>query len=287
MPLAPTPNLVCPFDSLPLADTGASLACPRGHTFDRAREGYVNLLPVQDKASRDPGDSKEMVAARRRFLETGAYEPIAEALGAAVLASLARRAATQPITVLDAGCGEGFYLDRLAAQLAARPETIHLAGIDISKWAVRAAAKRTSVPAAWAVASNRRPPFATGSIDLIACLFGFPVWDGFASVQPAGGEVILIDPGPDHLQELRALIYPEVKRGERPALAPQPGYTPLSAHAVTAHAHLATPQAIADLLAMTPHAHRATTDGRTRLAACTTLDVTIDVEVRTYVRLAT
>ncbi len=287
MPVAPILNLVCPFDGLPLAGTGASLACAHGHTFDRARDGYINLLPVQDKASRDPGDSKEMVAARRRFLETGAYEPIAEALSAAVIASVGRHAKQQPITVLDAGCGEGYYLDRLAQRLAARPETIHLAGIDISKWAVRAAAKRPGVPVAWSVASNRRPPFATGSIDLIACLFGFPVWEGFASVQPAGGEVILIDPGPDHLHELRALIYPEVKRGDRPALAPQPGYLPLAAHVVTARTHLATPLAIADLLAMTPHAHRATADGRARLAACATLDITIDVEVRAYRRTPT
>jgi 23S rRNA (guanine745-N1)-methyltransferase len=286
MPLAAAPHLVCPFDGLPLTNLGTSLSCAKGHTFDRAREGYVNLLPVQDKASRDPGDSKEMVAARRRFLDTGAYAPIADALGDAVLAYLARGATSDQVTILDAGCGEGTYLEQLARRLAEaqRTETIHLAGIDISKWAVRVAAKRT-VPATWAVASNRRPPFAANSVDLILCLFGFPIWEGFLAVQPTGGEVVLVDPGPDHLQELRALIYPEVKRGARPALTPQPGYRPVAETAVTARAHVATKQAIADLLAMTPHAHRATAEGHARLAAAVSLDVTIDVAVRTYARV--
>jgi 23S rRNA (guanine745-N1)-methyltransferase len=287
MPLAAVPHLVCPFDTLPLTLRGASLACTNGHTFDFAREGYVNLLPVQDKASRDPGDSKEMVAARRRFLETGAYAPIAAALGDAVLAHLHRRVPTSgPVTILDAGCGEGAYLEQLAQRLtnAQRSEMIHLAGIDISKWAVRAAAKR-AVPASWVVANNRRPPFAPESVDLIVCLFGFPIWEGFAVVQAAGGEVVLIDPGPDHLQELRALIYPEVMRNARPALTPQLGYRPVAETAVTARTHVATPQAIADLLAMTPHAHRAKTEGLARLAAVATLDVTIDVTVRTYQRM--
>ncbi len=289
MPVAPFSALVCPFDGLPLSDRGASLACTRGHTFDRAREGYVNLLPVQDKASRDPGDSKEMVAARRRFLDTGAYVSIADALGDAVLTARERRPDPVPFTILDAGCGEGYYLAHLTQRLAAaaRPEPVHLAGIDISKWAVRAAAKRTDVPAAWAVASNRRPPFAPGSVDLIICLFGFPVWEGFAAVQRPGGEVLLIDPGPDHLQELRALIYPEVKRGARPPLLAPPGYRAIAAQTVTAKTSLATPAALADLLAMTPHGHRATPDGRARLAACSSLDVTLDVELRTFVRDAT
>jgi 23S rRNA (guanine745-N1)-methyltransferase len=279
-------QLVCPFDGLGLADRGASFGCAKGHTFDRAREGYINLLPVQDKASRDPGDSKDMVASRRRFLETGAYAPIAGALGDAVIAALERHGGARGITLLDAGCGEGYYLEHLARRLstAGRAEATHLAGIDISKWAVRAAAKR-AVLATWAVASNRRLPFAAGSVDVILCLFGFAIWEGFAAVQPVGGEVVLIDPGPDHLQELRALIYPEVKRSVRPTLVPQPGYRPVSERTLTARAHVATPEAIADLLAMTPHAHRASAEGHARLALAKTLDVTIDVAVRTYARI--
>ncbi len=277
--------LICPIDGLPLTSRGASLVCAGRHTFDCAREGYINLLPVQDKASRDPGDSKAMVAARHRFLETGAYASIAGALAEVAVSTLARRKRPGPAVILDAGCGEGYYLERLGQQLSGMPgvESAHLIGIDISKWAVRAAAKR-GIPATWAVASNRRPPLAPGSVDLIVCLFGFPIWEGFAPVQPREAEVILVDPGPDHLQELRALIYPEVKRSARPTLTPQPGYAPVSEATHLSRAHIATPGAIADLLAMTPHGHRASQEGRARLAAHTTLDITLDVVIRTYAR---
>ncbi len=99
----------------------------------------MNLLPVQNKRSRDPGDSKEMVAARRRFLEAGHYQPIADAVAQAVLAGAVPG---RTLTCLDAGCGEGYYLRQLAATAAAEARPLALAGLDISKWAVQAAAKR-------------------------------------------------------------------------------------------------------------------------------------------------
>jgi 23S rRNA (guanine745-N1)-methyltransferase len=285
MLIRPMTALVCPHDGSPLVERGTSMTCARGHTFDRAREGYVNLLPVQDKASRDPGDSKEMVAARRNVLGSGAYNAIAEALADAVLQRVSHRSNTQPYTILDAGCGEGFYLASLASRLAAAPPptVVELAAIDISKWAIRAAAKRNT-PATCAVASNRQPPFPPASLDLILCLFGFPIWEGFAMVQAPGAEVLLIDPGPDHLLEMREIIYPEVRRTSRNPMTAEPGYSPASETNMKSRAHLATPAAIAALLSMTPHAHRATADGRARLAACTTLDITLDITLRRYVR---
>ena len=121
--------LACPLDGAPLQRQAVSLRCPEGHCFDLAAQGYVNLLPVQNKRSRDPGDSKEMVAARRRFLEAGHYKPIADAVARAVLAGAVPG---RTLTCLDAGCGEGYYLRQLAAGNEAR----HLSpiGLDISKW---------------------------------------------------------------------------------------------------------------------------------------------------------
>ena len=285
MLIAPHPTLVCPHDGASLTSHANSYVCPHGHSFDRAREGYVNLLPVGDKASRDPGDSKQMVAARRRFLETGGFEPIATAVAHTALALIIAHASTRPFTILDAGCGEGYYLQHLEKQLETVPgeATVHLTGIDISKWAVRAAAKR-AVPATWVVASNRRPPVPPASIDLVLCIFGFPIWPGFASVQPAGGHVLMIDPGPDHLLEMREIIYPEVIRRERGAAITADGYTQVSEHSIHATAHLATPGVIADLLSMTPHAHRANMAGQAALATRATLDVTIDVALRLFRR---
>jgi 23S rRNA (guanine745-N1)-methyltransferase len=287
MHVKPAPFLTCPIDGSPLAARGAALVCPTGHTFDRAKEGYVNLLPVQDKASRDPGDSKEMVAARRHLLATGAYEAIATAMAHAVMSDLATRSVDRAVTILDAGSGEGYYLDALAKLLSAETTSrnIYLAGVDISKWAVRAAAKRAT-PATWVVASSRRLPFPIGSIDLILCLFGFPIWEGFGTVQPLGGTVLMIDPGPDHLIELRKIIYPELRRNQRPPFVSVPGYHPGTEQTLTSRAQLASPAIIADLLSMTPHVHRASADGRARLAAYSRLDITLDVTLRTYIRHA-
>ena len=290
MHVAAAPRLICPHDGTELVRRGQTLACARQHTFDLAREGYVNLLPVQDKASRDPGDSKEMVAARRLFLDTGAYASIATALADHVLQRIAAHPAGRPFAVLDAGCGEGYYLEALAKRLVAEPTAaiVHLAGIDVSKWAVRAAAKRgapQALPVSWAVASNRRPPVLPASTDQIVCLFGFPIWPGFAATQPTGGEVLTIDPGPDHLLELRQIIYPEVRRSEKAEPSNPDGYHFTAETRVQAKTTLASQTAIAALLSMTPHAHRASAAGRAALARQTSLDITIDVTLRSFVRL--
>ena len=285
MRIVPAPSLNCPHDGGALLIRGNSYGCAKGHSFDRSKEGYINLLPVADKASLDPGDSRDMVTARHRFLGTGAYAPIADAVADVATGLIDTADPTRPFAVLDAGCGEGYYLQMLAAALTAHasPATAHFAGIDISKWAVRAAAKR-QVPATWIVASNRRPPFPKNSTNLILCLFGFPLWPGFASIQPAGGQVLLVDPGPDHLIELRQIIYPEVRIAERAALLNADGYAQISERRVRASAHLASPAIIADLLSMTPHAHRASADGRIALAARAQLDITIDVVLRVFSR---
>lgn len=277
-----TNGLACPIDGSPLSADDASLRCANGHSFDRSREGYVNLLVVQHKASRDPGDSKEMVAARRRHLDGGHYAPIATHLERLVTPWVVERA-SPTFAILDAGCGEGYYLDRLMR--AVRPAGVTSFGIDISKWAVRAAAKRNR-DCCWAVASNRHLPFAAGSIDLILSMFGFPLWDAFAPVQPAGGRVVLVDPGPDHLIEMRRIIYGEVAQSDPPSLAAATaaGYRQRDEQRLQFSASLPNAAAISDLLSMTPHGHRAPAVGRAALAALDRLEITGDVVFRVLAR---
>src|SRR5690606_29891455 len=174
-----------------------------GHSFDTARQGYIHLLPVQNKRSLDPGDSKAMVAARRRFLAAGYYQPIAAAVNRAVLADTLD---DEQISCLDAGCGEGYYLRQLAmAERGGR--ALALVGLDISKWAVLAAAKQDRQPS-WLVASNANLPLQSQSLDRVLCLFGFPVHGEFARVLKPAGELLQVDAGTDHLRELRNVIYP-------------------------------------------------------------------------------
>ena len=283
MQIAAITALNCPIDGRPLQRAGAALRCDGGHNFDIAREGHCNLLVVQHKASLDPGDSREMVAARRRFLDGGHYAPIAEGVFAAAQTGFARSAADKAYRVLDAGCGEGYYLERFAQMAAdcAAPGLLELAGIDVSKWAIKAAARR-NVRSAWVVASNKRPPFPVGHIDQILSLFGFPIWDGFRSVQRPGGRVLSVDPGPDHLIELRRIIYPAVQLSPLASLAAgeAAGYRLVIDERMTFAAALTNAQQIRDLLAMTPHAHRLTQARRDAVASLSALRVTVDVAVR-------
>lgn len=270
--------LACPLDGAPLLRVGPAWRCAAGHSFDIASQGYTNLLPVQHKRSRDPGDSKEMVAARRRFLNGGAYQPIAAAVRRAVLADLPPGATA---SCLDAGCGEGYYL----RQLAVADQPLALLGLDISKWAVLAAAKQDPRPN-WVVGSNAKLPVLSGTLDRILCLFGFPVYAEFARTLKADGQLLQVDAGPDHLRELRAIIYPTLKP-ERPAdPTPPPGFTLLASENVRFPLDLVGAEQIADLLAMTPHLYRATPEGRARAAALTALAVTVDVRLKRFGRQA-
>ena len=139
-------ELLCPICGETLTKQEKSYVCPNRHSFDIARQGHVNLLPVQNKRSLNPGDTAQQVAGRRAFLDGGFYGPIRDALCA-----LAKdHGCTGPI--LDVGCGEGYY----SAQLAKMLET-ELLGLDISKEAVRYAAGRYK-HAAWICASAARLP---------------------------------------------------------------------------------------------------------------------------------
>ena len=279
MSIAPFQALACPLDGLPLQSNGAAWRCASGHSFDIASQGYANLLPVQHKRSRDPGDSKEMVAARRRFLTAGFYQPIADAVSRAALADLPAGLASG---CLDAGCGEGYYLRQLATAVSDQ-QTLALLGLDISKWAVLAAAKQDRRPT-WVVGTNARLPVLPGTLDRVLCMFGFPVYPEFARVLKPGGLLVQVDAGPDHLRELREIIYPSLKP-ERPADPSTPaGFSRRPTEALRFPIELTSAEQIADLLAMTPHLFRASAEGRAAAAALTTLSLSVDVSLTCFER---
>ena len=255
------------------------LGLASGHSFDIASQGYTNLLPVQHKRSRDPGDSKEMVAARQRFLAAGFYQPIAAAVSRAVLADLP---ADATFSCLDAGCGEGYYLRQLAAAVPER-QTLALLGLDISKWAVLAAAKQDRRPS-WVVGSNAKLPVQSGTLDRVLCMFGFPVYSEFARVLKPGGLLVQVDAGPDHLRELREIIYPSLKPERTAEMQTPAGFSRLPTQTLRFPVDLTGAGQIADLLAMTPHLYRASAAGRAEAAALTALSLGVEVRLTGFER---
>lgn len=272
MPTNPFQALRCPIDGSALTHNDKSWRCEVGHSYDVAREGYVHLLPVQNKRSKDPGDSKEMVAARRRFLSAGHYSPIAQALAQTLYSH-----SQGPLSCLDAGCGEGYYLREL--QNSALP--LSILGLDISKWAVQAAAKLDK-SSTWVVGSNANLPIVSGTLDCVLCLFGFPMYAEFARVLKPNGLVVQIDTGEQHLRELREIIYPSLKPPREGELSQPEEFSLIEQRELAFKLDLESQEEIADLLAMTPHLYRASQAGRQNAAALERLSLSVEVSIKCF-----
>ena len=267
---------------------GTSLRCSNGHNFDIARQGYVNLLGAQDKRSRDPGDGKAMISARRNFLDGGYYQPIANRLSQLVepllaASSVAEGSPVEDALVADAGCGEGYYLQQLAENIRAAGKPMpSMLGFDISKWAMQAAARR--FPATWLVASNRHIPLSDKSADVVLSLFGFPEYPSFQRLLKKTGALLMVNAGPQHLIELRQIIYPSIrfKASDRIDAAKAAGFSLADRIELNYEIAALDRVAINQLLAMTPHMFRASSAGKRTAAALTELSLTVDVVFESF-----
>src|SRR5258706_9619983 len=176
---------------LPLAREQRRLCCPRGHSFDVARSGYLNLLQPQERRSKLPGDTAAAVAARRRLHDRGVTEPLLEAIAEALSPSLRD-------IVLDAGCGDGFYLGSLARQTGFAAH-----GVDISTLAVDSAARRYP-ECEWIVANaDRFIPYADRSFSVVLSVTARMNAGEFRRVLREDGRLLVAIPAPDDLIELR------------------------------------------------------------------------------------
>jgi|SRR5579872_4799705 len=185
--------LLCPVRDcrLALRRAGQGLVCPQGHSFDIARSGYINLLQPQDRKSKHPGDTAAAVSARRRSHDRGVTGPLLRAIGDMI-------AANPSDVVLDAGCGEGFYLGTLA-----RETRFDAHGVDISVPAIQAASRRYR-ECEWIVANaDRFVPYADGTFSIVLSITGRMNAPEFRRVLRDGGRLLVALPGPEDLIELR------------------------------------------------------------------------------------
>jgi 23S rRNA (guanine745-N1)-methyltransferase len=195
-------NYKCPSCGLALTLNADSqpktYSCSNNHSFDMAREGYLNLLLAQHKRSRNPGDSDDMIRSRQQFLSAGYYRPLSDA----IVNQVAESTEGFNQSLIDLGCGEGHYMKQLRDASA----ELKLLGIDISKFAVRLAAKR-KMDARLVVDSAFNIPLFENRIDTAISVFSPISGEETARILKPGGTLIMVGPGEQHLSGLTEIIY--------------------------------------------------------------------------------
>lgn len=259
--------------------------CAQNHSFDPAKAGYLNLLLSQQKKSKQPGDSPDMVKARQDFLNAGYYAPMAQRV-AEVLYGLVAPSA-QPAQILDMGCGEGYYAAQVLATTPPGQAALHLSGVDVSKTAVTLAARR-GLAAQWAVASVYQLPFFETTFDLALSVFS-PVSPGeTARVIKPGGHLVMVGPGPTHLQGLMAEIYAQVQAHQgNPVLKhhlDENQWEPVATHEVCLSLEVLGAD-IFNLLTMTPYYWKCDPETQARFQAMERLCTPAHFEIQVYRRL--
>ncbi|MCI8537348.1 MAG: methyltransferase domain-containing protein [Oscillospiraceae bacterium] len=270
-------QLRCPICSAPLTRTGRTYRCPSGHSFDISKEGYVHLLPANRMHSKAPGDDKGMAAARNRFLSGGWYAPLRDAL-----CDLALKHAGPAPQVLDSGCGEGYYTAGLWQALTEAGRSVSMAGIDISKFSLRWAAKRAP-EVEFAVASAYRLPVAGQSVDLLVNCFSPLGLEEFRRVLRPGGWFFYVVPAPEHLWELKTVLYEEPYPNPEESI-PYDGFRCEEVRPVEACLSLTGPEVIHDLFQMTPYYWKTPKSGAERLAGLERLEVRAAFRIHVFQR---
>ena len=265
-------ELRCPICALALEKQEKRLVCPGGHSFDVARQGYVNLLTVQQKHSLDPGDTREQVLSRRAFLDTGKYAPIAQAL---IEAAREYGAAGN---LLDVGCGEGYYCAALSHALG-----LPLTGLDISKEAVRCAAARYK-DAQWLCATAAHIPVKDQSVGVLTSLFAVTLPEEFHRVLKEDGLFLQVVAAEDHLMGLKSIIYDEIHRKEKHPVQDYPGFRRLDSRPIS-FSFAVEGAEIMQLFSMTPHVFRVGKAGLARLENTQRLEDTASCILNVYRRV--
>ncbi len=272
--------LSCPVcgDGLTLMDQ--VFVCGHRHAFDMAREGYVNLLLPGRKRPKIQGDTKVMLQARRRFLEMGYYGPLSRVVNEQVAARLGGQTA---VTIVDVGCGEGWYLGQLQQRLA--DVTGCFFGVDVAKSAVQMAAKR--YPAAQFVVADvwQKLPFADASVAVLLNLFAPRRAAEFARVLASDGLLLIVIPQPHHLQQLSeklGLLDIEAEKQQKVVAQLADSFTLQVIEPVTIEMGLDR-TALENLVQMTPNYRHLTTAVQDRLAALVHEQVTAAFDILTFI----
>ncbi len=267
----------CPLCGRSLELQQRSYRCENKHCFDVAKEGYVNLLPVQQKKSLIPGDSKEMLVSRQRFLEKGYYEFLVQAIAEALAQHC--EVAGDTIDLLDMGCGEGYYCQ----QLLQRNSQLRITGVDISKQGILMTAKRKLGLQA-AVASVYELPFFGNSFDCALSVFSPVSGVETSRVLKPKGILILVGPTGNHLHGLIKHIYlqPTSHEGNTQALTDTEDFSLVEKKQVSDSVQVVG-EDVMNLLAMTPYYWQCTPEQQKSLAELDCVETPLEFQISVYV----
>lgn len=265
----------CPLCVAPLERAAGTYRCSNRHSFDVAREGYVHLLPPNQKHSALPGDDRDMVMARREFLSKGYYSPLLNTICSQILAVSGHSPA-----LLDAGCGEGYYTAGVFQALRAAGKHPRMAGTDISKFALRSGARRERA-VEFAVASSYRLPLAEERMDVVLNCFSPLALEEFWRVLKPGGWFFYVVPGAEHLWEMKEVLYDRPYPNEEKE-TPYEGFSYREIVPVEGTVLLERREDIRNLFRMTPYFWRTPRAGAERLAALDRLSLRTSFRVHVF-----
>ena len=256
---------ICPICKEKLTETEKSFICPKDHNFDKAKQGYVNLLMSNKQGNH--GDDKLMVQARQYFLEKGYYSPMREAVNNIL---------GKDNTVLDAGCGEGYYTNLFA-------ENNTLFGIDVSKEALKIASRKCK-NASFAVASIYELPFSDSFFDVCINIFAPDSPSEFLRVLKPNGRLIMVTPMENHLFELKSAVYDNPYKNQ--FVSPErEGFVIKSSTEVKFDMLLESNEDIISLFKMTPYYYNTSPDDKQKLEKINTLKTKAEFLITEYQKI--
>lgn len=265
---------ICPVCRRTLTLRDKAYICENRHSYDVSKYGYVNLLMSQKSSKKRHGDDKLMIQSRQDFLNKNYYKPLLDCIAEIVSV----KSGGSPLTVLDAGCGEGYY----SANIKNRVPKCEMYGIDISKDALRFAHRRYE-DITLAAAGCNKLPFADESFDVLLNIFSPTCADEYFRVLKKDGILIRAVPLKNHLFELKAAVYDTpYKNPEETHLLN--GFTLKDLHEIKYTLHLETNDDIKALFMMTPYYYKTSRTDQEKLDIINQLDIQAEFGVELFIK---
>lgn len=267
--------IICPVCSKKMTKIERKYICERAHNFDISKYNHVNLLLSNQKNSKIPGDSKEMVLSRKNYLEKGYYKGISDGVNQVVENYLSDK---KQLNILDIGCGEGYYTNILKKKLDELNIKSNIVGIDISKEAIISAAKSYK-DMEWIVASASSLPIENEALDFIICMFAKIITEENMRALKKGGKLIVVSTGENHLLQLKEVVYESVRKDFYSPIEDLKMFRHLETVNLKYNIEILERESIENLFNMTPYRWRSPQKGIEKLFELDKLTTTVEVNI--------